>query len=245
VLAHGRNPERLRTLHDELGVDTVQADLSELRQVDRLADEVLRRLDRLDVLVNNAGLGAGADHSRREESADGIELRFAVNYLAGYHLTRRLVPLLVASAPARVVNVASIGQEPIDFADPLLERSYDGMRAYRQSKLAQIMATVDLAAELVDSGVTVNALHPATLMPTTMVNEGWPGASMSTLEDGGTATLRLILDEGLATTTGRYFDSNTPDPVDPNPQANDADARRRLRELSDRLVAAALTPAPR
>jgi NAD(P)-dependent dehydrogenase (short-subunit alcohol dehydrogenase family) len=240
VLAHGRNPERLRDLHDELGVETVQADLGELQQVDRLADEVLQRLDRLDVLVNNAGIGAGADHSRREESADGIELRFAVNYLAGYHLARRLVPLLVASAPARVVNVASIGQEAIDFADPLLERSYSGMRAYRQSKLAQIMATIDLAGELRDTGVTVNALHPATLMPTKMVNEGWPGRSVSTLEDGVTATLRLILDEGLATTTGRYFDSNTPDPVGPNPQASDADARRQLRELSDRLVAAAL-----
>jgi NAD(P)-dependent dehydrogenase (short-subunit alcohol dehydrogenase family) len=245
VLAHGRNPERLRALHDELGVDTVQADLGELRQVDRLAGEVLERLDRLDVLVNNAGLGAGADQSRREESADGIELRFAVNYLAGYHLARRLVPLLESSAPARVVNVASIGQEAIDFADPMLERSYSGMRAYRQSKLAQIMATIDLAGELRDAGVTVNALHPATLMPTRMVNEGWPGVSVSTLEEGGTATLRLILDEGLASTTGRYFDSNTPDPVDPDPQASDADARRQLRELSDRLVEAALTRAPR
>ncbi|TWF82018.1 short subunit dehydrogenase [Pseudonocardia hierapolitana] len=245
VLAHGRNPERLGGLHNELGVDTVQADLGELRQVDRLADEVLRRLDRLDVLVNNAGVGPGADQSRREESADGIELRFAVNHLAGYHLARRLVPLLVASAPARVVNIASIGQEAIDFADPLLERSYSGMRAYRQSKLAQIMATVDLAAELRGTGVTVNALHPATLMPTTMVNEAWPGTSVSMLEQGGTATLRLILDEGLATTTGRYFDSNTPDPVDPDPQASDPDARRRLRELSDRLVTAALTRAPR
>jgi NAD(P)-dependent dehydrogenase (short-subunit alcohol dehydrogenase family) len=245
VLAHGRNPERLRALHDELGVDTVQADLGELRQVDRLADEVLQRLDHLDVLVNNAGVGAGADQTRREESADGIELRFAVNYLAGYHLARRLVPLLTASAPARIVNVASIGQEAIDFADPLLERSYNGMRAYRQSKLAQIMATIDLAAELRDTGVTANALHPATLMPTTMVNEGWPGVSMSTLEEGGTATLRLILDEALATTSGRYFDSNTPDPVDPNPQASDAEARRQLRELSDRLVEAALTDARR
>jgi NAD(P)-dependent dehydrogenase (short-subunit alcohol dehydrogenase family) len=245
VLAHGRNPERLRALHDELGVDTVQADLGELRQVDRLADDVLQRLDHLDVLVNNAGIGAGTDHGRREESADGIELRFAVNYLAGYHLARRLVPLLAASAPARVVNVASIGQEAIDFADPLLERSYDGMRAYRQSKLAQIMATIDMAAELRDTGVTVNALHPATLMPTTMVRQGWSGRAVSTLEEGGTATLRLILDEGLATTTGRYFDSNTPDPVDPDPQANDAEARRRLRELSDGLVTAALSRAPR
>jgi NAD(P)-dependent dehydrogenase (short-subunit alcohol dehydrogenase family) len=240
VLAHGRNPERLRGLHDELGVDTVQADLGELRQVDRLADEVLQRLDHLDVLVNNAGVGPGADQSLREESTDGIELRFAVNYLAGYHLARRLVPLLVASAPSRVVNVASIGQEAIDFADPLLERSYNGMRAYRQSKLAQIMATFDLAGELRDTGVTVNTLHPATLMPTSMVNEAWPGTSVSMLTDGATATLRLVLDEGLASTTGRYFDSNTPDPVDPDPQVSDADARRQLRELSDRLVESAL-----
>jgi NAD(P)-dependent dehydrogenase (short-subunit alcohol dehydrogenase family) len=244
VLAHGRNPQRLRELHDELGVDTVQADLGELRQVDGLADEVLQRFDHLDVLVSNAGIGAGADHSRREESADGIELRFAVNYLAGYHLARRLTPLLTASAPARIVNVASIGQEPIDFADPLLVRSYDGMRAYRQSKLAQIMATIDMAAELRESGVTVNALHPATLMPTGMVREGWRGRPVSTLEEGGTATLRLILDEGLAITTGRYFDSDNPEPVEPDPQASDAEARLRLRELSDRLVEAALTGAP-
>ena len=244
VLAHGRNPERLRALRDELGVDTVQADLAELRQVDRLADEVLERVDRLAVLDNNAGVGAGADPRRREVSADGIELRFAVNHLAGYHLAQRLAPKLVASAPARVVNVASIGQEPIDFSDPLLERSYSGMRAYRQSKLAQIMAAIDLAEELRGTGVTVNALHPATLMPTTMVREGF-GAPLSTLEEGGRATLRLILDEGLATTTGRYFDSNRPDPADPHPQAGDPDARRRLRELSDRLIAEALGRAPR
>ena len=115
------------------------------------------------------------------------------------------------------------------------------MRAYRQSKLAQIMATVDLADELRDTGVTVNALHPASLMPTRMVREGWRGDPMSTLEKGGAATLRLILDEGLATTTGCYVpDSNAPNPASPNPQVYDADARRRLRELSDRLVAAAL-----
>jgi NAD(P)-dependent dehydrogenase (short-subunit alcohol dehydrogenase family) len=240
VLAHGRNPDRLRVLHEELGMDTVQADLGELRQVDRLADEVLERVDRLRVLVNNAGVGAGADQGRREESADGIELRFAVNHLAGYHLTRRLVPLLVASAPSRVVNVASIGQQAFDFADPLLERTYSGMRAYWQSKLAMIMTTIDMAGELRGTGVTVNALHPATLMPTTMVHEGWPGGSVSTLEEGGTATLRLVLDEALANTTGRFFDGSRPDPADPEPQAADAAARRQLRELSDRLVAAAL-----
>ncbi|NEE02817.1 SDR family NAD(P)-dependent oxidoreductase [Phytoactinopolyspora halotolerans] len=242
VIAHGRNPSRLERLRDQLGarLETVQADLAELRQVDRLADEIRKTYDRLDVLVNNAGIGAGADRRMREESADGIELRFAVNYLAGYHLARRLVPLLADSAPSRVVNVASVGQRPIDFADPLLASSYDGMRAYQQSKLAQIMFTMDLAGELADDGVTVNALHPATLMPTTMVEEGWPGGAMSTLEEGGAATLRLITAPELAEVTGEYFNSNDPEPARANPQAYDADARHELRELSDRLIASAL-----
>jgi NAD(P)-dependent dehydrogenase (short-subunit alcohol dehydrogenase family) len=236
VVAHGRNPARLAQLS---GVETVQADLAALRQVDRLADEILARYDRLDVLVNNAGVGAGADLSQREESADGIELRFAVNYLAGYHLTRRLVPLLTASAPSRVVNVASIGQQEIDFADPQLVKSYDGMRAYQQSKLAQIMFTVDLAAELRDAGVTVNALHPASLMPTTMVRETGVGF-LSTLEEGGAAVLRLITDPALDGVTGAYFNGNARRPSRPNPQARHADARSQLHHLSDSLISAAL-----
>jgi NAD(P)-dependent dehydrogenase (short-subunit alcohol dehydrogenase family) len=90
--------------------------------------------------------------------ADGLELRFAVNYLAGYHLTRRLLPAITG----RIVNMSSIGQFPIDFDDPMLEHDYSGINPYRQSKLAQIMFTIDLAAELTSTGVTVNGLHPAT-----------------------------------------------------------------------------------
>ncbi|HKS43787.1 MAG TPA: SDR family NAD(P)-dependent oxidoreductase [Amycolatopsis sp.] len=237
VVAHGRNPERLRRLSEELGVSTVQADLTDLSQVDRLADEISGRFDRLDVLVNNAGIGTGPDPSRREESADGIELRFAVNYLAGYHLTRRLVPLLTASAPSRVVNVSSAGQQAIDFADPQLTKSYDGGRAYRQSKLAQIMFTIDLAGELREAGVTVNALHPATLMPTTMVREAGRRV-MSTLDEGGSAVLRLITDPEPAPVTGAYFDGTARS--EPDTQASSADARGQLRTLSEALVATAL-----
>lgn len=236
-VVHGRNPEGLRQMAEELGVETIRADLAKLREVDQLADEILSRYDRLDVLVNNAGVGYGADRSRREESADGIELRFAVNYLAGYHLARRLVPLLTTSAPARIVNVASAGQQEIDFTDPQLTRSYDGVRAYRQSKLAQIMFTIDLAEELRNSGVTVNALHPATLMPTRMVQEAGQGI-VSRLDEGGAALLRLITDPKLASVTGAYFDRTTLS--EPNPQAVSAKARRQLRELSDSLIASAL-----
>ncbi|MBK1788977.1 SDR family NAD(P)-dependent oxidoreductase [Prauserella cavernicola] len=236
VVAHGRDAAKLRTLRTELGVETERADLAELRQVDRLAEEILQRYDRLDVLVNNAGVGSGAEPAAREESADGVELRFAVNYLAGYHLTRKLLPLF--SAPARIVNVASAGQQEIDFADPLLHESYDGGRAYRQSKLAQVMFTVDLAEELQGSGITVNTLHPATFMPTTMVLETGT-APHSTLDEGAEATLRLITSGDLDDVSGRYFAGTRL--AEPHWQATHPKARENLRLLSDELVAAALS----
>src|SRR5213079_869911 len=98
----------------------------------------------------------------RQTSAEGFELRFAVNYLAGFLLTLLLLPLIQNSAPARIVNVSSAGQQPIDFGDVMLTRGYSGARAYCQSKLAQIMFTIDLGAALEDTGVTVTYLHPAT-----------------------------------------------------------------------------------
>ncbi|WP_219464282.1 SDR family NAD(P)-dependent oxidoreductase [Nonomuraea rhizosphaerae] len=238
VVVHGRDPERVRRTRDEAGGTTegVVADLAELRQVDRLAEEVLDRFDRLDVLVNNAGTGSGAPGSGREESKDGVELRFAVNYLAGYHLTRRLLPLLVASAPSRVVNVASAGQQAVDFDDPMLTRAYGRQRAYAQSKLAQIMFTFDLAEELAGQGVSANTLHPATYMDTTMVRES--GAPvMSTVEEGTEATLRLI--DGLDGVSGSYFNGRREGRADA--QAYDREARRRLRRVSDDLVRRALS----
>jgi NAD(P)-dependent dehydrogenase (short-subunit alcohol dehydrogenase family) len=182
------------------------------------------------VLVNNAGIGTtvpGGD--RRAESRDGHELRFAVNYLAPFLLTRLLLPLLRTSAPSRIVNVSSIGQMPIDFSDVMLHRGYSGVRAYCQSKLAQILFTFDLAEELAGTGVTVNALHPATYMPTKMVR-----TPMSSLEEGVEATARLIEDPALAATSGRYFDGT--EEAKPDPQAYDPRARAQLRALSEKLA---------
>jgi NAD(P)-dependent dehydrogenase (short-subunit alcohol dehydrogenase family) len=208
-----------------------RADLASLDEVRELARRVEAENDRLDVLVNNAGIGTAGE---RMESRDGIELRFAVNYLAGFLLTRLLMPLLKHSAPARVVNVASAGQMPIDFDDVMLERSYSGVQAYCQSKLAQVMFTFDLAAELWDRGVTVNCLHPATFMPTKMVREA--GATpASSLEEGMEATKRLVVASDLEGVTGRYFNGQQEGRA--HPQAYDAEARRQLRELSERLVA--------
>lgn len=245
VIIHGRDSARLdataAAMREEGGKDpigTVLADFGALAQVDRLADEVIQRFGRVDVLVNNAGAGFGAPGAPRSLSTDGIELRFAVNYLAGYHLTRRLLPTLLKSAPARIVNVSSVGQDPIDFADPMLEAGYSGVRAYRQSKLAQIMFTLDLADELRGTGVTANTLHPASLMNTSMVRE-MKFTPLSTLDDGGEATLRLIRDPALARVSGVYYDQTFE--AEPHAQARDASARARLRELSDTLIHKALT----
>jgi NAD(P)-dependent dehydrogenase (short-subunit alcohol dehydrogenase family) len=236
VIVHGRSPDRIARTREEAGgtTESVVADLAQLSQVERLAGEVLDRFDRLDVLVNNAGVGSAGG---RQESKDGIELCFAVNYLAGYHLTRRLLPLLIGSAPARVVNVASAGQHAIDFTDPMLTRAYTGGRAYSQSKLAQIMFTIDLAEELAGQEVTANALHPATYMDTTMVRQS--GAPvMSTVAQGADATMRLIDLADLDGVTGQYFNGQRQSRADP--QAYDRTARERLRRLSDELVKRAL-----
>jgi len=242
VLLHGRSPERLEATLEELRsqtgsqkVGSYLADLSSLAAVRDLADRILSEYDRLDVLVNNAGIIV----QERKESEDGYELTFAVNYLSHFLLTRLLLPLLKDSAPARIVNVASAGQSPIDFDNPMLERGYDAMRAYSQSKLAQIMFTMELAEHLQDTGVTVNALHPASLMDTKMVLDTF-GYTMSTVEEGTEAVVRLATSPELEGVTGRYFDGTRE--ARANRQAYDKEARQTLWELSEELCGRPLDP---
>ena len=240
VLLHGRDAVRLeatvldiRGATDNERVVSYLADLGSLAQVRSLGEQVLAKHDRLDVLVSNAGIGSGGAGGRREVSEDGYELRFAVNYLAGFLLARLLEPLLLRSAPARIVNVASAGQMPIDFDDLMLERSYSGVQAYCQSKLAQVMMGFDLAEELAGRGVTSNSLHPGTYMPTKMVLEAGT-TPLDSLESGVEATSRLVADPLLEDVTGRYFERGLE--ARAHAQAYDPEARRRLRELSFELV---------
>lgn len=246
LILHGRSQERLDALvtrFAELGHPaprTVTADFADLGQVRLMAGEISSTTERLDVLVNNAGIGSGEPEGReRRTSADGHELRFAVNYLAGFLLTLELLPLLRASAPARIVNVASLGQHPLDFDDLMIERDYSGTRAYGQSKLAQIMFGIELANRLPAEQVTVNSLHPSTYMPTKMVLSE-RGQSTDTLEQGVEAVHRLVTDPQLAAVTGRFFDRMQE--ASAAPQAYDTAARQRLWQESVRLTHA---PEPR
>jgi NAD(P)-dependent dehydrogenase (short-subunit alcohol dehydrogenase family) len=230
VLVHGRSPERLSAIADELGARAYRADLSSLDEVRRLAAEVREAEPRLHVLVSNAGIGTEVPGGpQRQESADGLELRFAVNYLAGWLLTQELLPLLQASAPARIVNVSSAGQQPLDFDDLQLEHGYSGVRAYCQSKLAQILSTLTLAEQLEGTGVTATALHPATYMPTKIV-----ASPVSTLEQGVEATRRLAVAPELEGVTGAYFNGTREQRADP--QAYDPHARAALEAASRALT---------
>ncbi len=246
VLIHGRDAQRGEDLVREIcglggSARFHRADFASLAEVRGLAQTVGREQDPLHLLINNAGIGSGEGAglpAPRRTSADGCELRFAVNYLAGYLLTRLLLPLLVRGAPARVVNVASAGQYPLDFDNLMLTRAYSGMRAYAQSKLAQVMLTIDLAAQLRESGVTVNCLHPATFMDTTMVRHAGV-APVSTVEEGVAAVMQLAVSPQLEGRTGEYFEGLLA--ARANAQAYDAQARRRLAQVSARL--AGLDPA--
>jgi NAD(P)-dependent dehydrogenase (short-subunit alcohol dehydrogenase family) len=237
VLISGRDRQRAESLAATIGrlggqAAVYLADLASLEAVRALADQVGRDHPEVDVLINNAGLGTGGSGVGREVSRDGHELRFAVNYLAGFLLTRLLLPRVIA-ARGRIVNVSSLGQQAIDFSDVMLTRGYSGTRAYCQSKLAQIMFIFDLAEELKGTGVTVNALHPATYMDTAMVRLS--GVSpVSSVDEGADAILNLAVSPDLAEETGLFF--NGLRAARANAQAYDADARARLRSLSFDLV---------
>jgi len=224
VLVHGRDREKTEAAAREIGSEQVRiADLASLDEVRRLAGEI----DTLDSLVNNAGIIS----LERGESADGYELTFAVNYLSHFLLTQLLMPRL--REPSRIVNVSSIGQERLDFDDLMFERDYNFFGAYARSKLAQVLFTFELAERLGDRDITVNALHPATLMDTKMVSGGGAGPQ-SSVEEGAEATVRLVADPELDGASGRFFDGRRESGT--HRQANDGEARRRLWDESERLA---------
>jgi NAD(P)-dependent dehydrogenase (short-subunit alcohol dehydrogenase family) len=227
VLVHGRDPRKTEEVAREVGAEAgLVADLSDLAQVRRLAEEA----GELDTLVNNAGV----IEPERRESADGYELTLAVNHLSHFLLTELVLPRM--RAPGRIVNVSSIGQAPLDWDDLMFERGYDGYTAYCKSKLAQVLFTIELAERLAGRDITVNALHPATLMNTKMVLDNL-GRPRSSVDEGVEAVVRLVADPRLDGVSGRFFHGTRESAA--HGQAYAAGARRRLWEASERLTRAA------
>ena len=238
VLLHGRNASKGAAAAEEIARSTgtdrpryINADLSSLSEVRRMAAE-LQDVD-IDVLINNAGIGTGPPGAEREESRDGYELRMAVNYLAPFLLTHLLLPNLRSSAPSRIVNVASLGQSRVDLDDLMMERGYERWGAYGQSKLALIMFTMELASRLAGSGVTVNAVHPGTMLDTKMVRET-ASPPRGDVQEGADSLTFLAASPRLEGVTGRFFDRQRE--VRADRQAYDAGARRELYRQSVTLT---------
>lgn len=203
LILHGRNPKKGEVLLAEILAETgndnlhyYNADFAELAQIKALADTILTNHQQLNVLINNAGLGV---ESSRRESIDGLEMIFQVDYLATYILSQMLLPLLKVSDNPHIINVASAGQSSIDFTDPLLEKSWSGVQSYCQAKLCQITLAFAMAREHKD--VRINALHPASYMPTKIVTHMF--TPQSAVKDGVKSLVNLI--ENNKDVTGKYF----------------------------------------
>lgn len=233
--------EEVRAAAPGAEVSSLLCDFSRQRDVRRLADEVLQRFDRLDVLVNNAG----TVFKDRTVTEDGIEATFAVNHLGYFLLTQLLLDRIVRSAPARIVNVASVGHRrgTMDFDDLGFERGYQIMKAYARSKLGNVLYTRLLAQKLAGTGVTVNSLHPGAV--DTNIWSGAPGWMRPLLwvigkfvfisaEEGGQRIVQLVTSPELSSVTGQYFENGKL--VDPAPLARDDTLAQRLWEESERLT---------
>ena len=255
VIMVGRNQAKTEAARADVAsrsgskeVSYLLADFASQASVRALADAVRSRADRLDVLVNNAG----GVNKARTVTADGIETTFAVNHLGYFLLTNLLLDLVVKSAPARVVTVASVGHRrgTLDFEDLGFERGgYSIMRAYSRSKLANILFANELARRRAGSGVTSNSLHPGSVDTNI-----WSGAPLwakpiiqvllrpffISAEKGGERIVQLAASPELEGVTGKYFEDGKA--VDPAPLARDASLATRLWDVSARMVGLAASP---
>lgn len=252
VIIVGRSPERceatvarIRAQTGNANVEAMVADLSLLREVQRLAEAFTRKYDRLDILVNNAG----AMFTSRQITAEGFEVTLALNHLNYFLLTSLLLDTLKASAPARIVNVASDAHQMtkgITFEELERQRGFSLASAYPQSKLANILFTYELARRLEGTGVTANVLHPGVVASNFGLNNGWWFRPIRALlnrfsisvEEGAATSVHVATSPTLEGVTGKYFEKSQA--ATSSPSSYDEAAARRLWELSERWVAETL-----
>lgn len=248
LLLVGRNPdkgravvERMRRQAGNPAISFLCADLARLDEVRRVGREIRDRCGRLDVLLNNVG----AIFMRRRESADGIEMTWALNHLGYFLLTHELLDLVKASAPARIVNVASAAHRggAIDFDDLEGRRAYSGRRAYAQSKLANILFTYELARRLEGSGVTANALHPGFVrtrfgsgngLPVRLIIAAAMRVSGISVAEGGKTSVYLATSTEVDGASGGYYEACAP--ARSSAASRDESVARRLWQVSAERV---------
>ncbi len=233
VVGVGRNPQKIARVQDAIrratGNDAVaflEADLSEMAQVRALAAQFEAQYDRLDVLVNNAG----ALFRDRQETSEGLEMTFALNHMAYFLLTNLLLDMLKASAPARVVNVASDYQHDIDVDDLQFERGYSGWAAYGRSKTMNVLFTFELARRLEGTGVTANVMHPGEVRSNFHPAAGMSPMGNRTPEEGARTVVYLATSPEVAGVTGEYFRDERR--ARASRQAYDTDLQRQLWQRS-------------
>jgi len=237
VILHGRNPERGKAAQEAIGaasgnpqVDLLLADLSSQRQIRHLADEIHEGYDHLDVLINNAGVNT----TERTLTEDGLEMTFAVNYLAPFLLTYLLLDLLKKSAPSRIITVSSKAhmRTTLDFDNLQSEKNFNGSHAYALSKLGNILFTFELAGQLSGSGVTVNCLHPG-VIDTKMMRLGFSYPHGADVEKGAETPVYLATSPEVANVTGQYFEDKRPAPT--SPLSHDIALRKKFWAVSEQL----------
>lgn len=253
VILVGRDAGRVEraraTVKARSGADTAAylCDFASLKAVNRLADEVLRDVPALHVLINNAG----SVFARRTLTPDGLEATVAVNHLAPFLLTQRLLPRLIASAPARIITVASGAHRDgtLNFDDLGFARGYQVMRAYRRSKLANVLFASELARQLYGTGVTSNSVHPGRVATniwshaplwTKPLIRFWFSRTFIPVEEGAAPVIALASQDDFAQITGQYFDRF--EPATPSAAAQDTALAARLWRESEALVRQARTP---
>ena len=237
VILHGRNPGRCHIVLAEVqrasknvAPGCFAADLSSMKEVRKLAEDVRGSYERLDVLINNAGVFM----TQRRLTEDGFETTFAVNHLAPFLLTHLLLDLLASSAPARIINISSVAHQRahLDLDNLQGEKKFTGYGAYALSKLANILFTYELAERLQGTGVTVNSLHPG-VINTKLLREGFGGMSGAPLKEGAATAVYLASAADVGATTGRYFVKKKEEVS--SPVTHDGALRKTFWTVSERL----------